>query len=75
MMNRRRKSAELWIKRGLRLVFAVVISVLICQIPLDFIEGYTYDARVALKPSASTSKNIQTITIDSRTLRDLHKIQ
>jgi len=51
----------------------VVITILICQFPLDFLESYFYDLRVQLKPKSPISGNIQTVSVDQETLKILQR--
>ena len=59
--------------RLIRIGFAIVISILICQFPLDFLEGYFYDLRIQFKPTSPVSGKIQTVRIDQETLRALQR--
>lgn len=64
-----------WLKtkrrRGLSLLqvfFAVVISLVLCQFPLENLESFTYDLRTRHKPVSPVSGLIQTVTITPKTL-------
>jgi len=67
------KKWDRWVFRGLRLILAVVIGVLVARLPLDFIEYYTYDMRVRTKPVSPVSGRIETVGIDPTTLSTLQK--
>lgn len=59
--------------RLIRIGFAIVISIMICQFPLDFLEGYFYDMRIQFKPASPVSDLIQTVVVDQETLRALQR--
>ena len=54
-----------------RLVFAVAITAILTQFPLDYIESMFFDARVRLRPPPSPSGHIETIVIDQPTIQAL----
>ncbi len=69
----KRSVRDKWLQRLLRVAFATVIGVLIYQLPLDYLESFTYDWRVQFKPKAPTSGRITTVAIDTPTLKVLQK--
>lgn len=60
-----RRSIALW------LLLATIISILLSQTRLDYIESYLYDSRVRLRPAPSSTHNIQLVLIDPRTIEEL----
>ncbi|MGE0761677.1 MAG: ATP-binding protein [Bdellovibrionales bacterium] len=64
---------EKWFKRALRVAAAMLIGTLIYQLPLDYMEAFTYDFRIALKPTSPISGKIATVAIDTATLKTLQK--
>lgn len=77
MIERARKlflQKRVWFFTSLRVVLALAIAFFLCQIQLDFIESYTYDLRVRLRPTPKTSGHVQTIVIDTKTQEDLKRM-
>jgi signal transduction histidine kinase len=68
-----RSIRDKWMQRALRVAFAAAIGTLIFQLPLDYLESYTYDWRVAFKPTSPTSGRISTVAVDKQTLKELQK--
>lgn len=52
---------------ALRIFLALAIAFFLCQIQLDFIESYTYDLRVRMRPAPPISGVVSTITVDPKT--------
>ncbi|MEK6555599.1 MAG: CHASE2 domain-containing protein [Bdellovibrionota bacterium] len=59
---------------ALRVFLALAIAFFLCQIQLDYIESYTYDMRVRMRPAPNTSGFIQTVTIDNKTQESLKRM-
>jgi signal transduction histidine kinase len=59
---------------ALRVFLALSIAFFLCQIQLDFLESYTYDLRVRMRPTPSVSGNIETVTIDNKTQESLKRM-
>lgn len=57
-----------------RLVFAAAITAILTQFPFDYIESFTYDARLRLRPAPTPSGHIATIVIDPATIQELGRI-
>lgn len=77
MIERARKlflQKRVWFFTTLRVVLALAIAFFLCQIQLDYIESYTYDLRVRLRPTPDTSGHVQTIVIDTKTQEDLKRM-
>lgn len=64
---------EKWLQICLRVAIAFTIGFLVCQIPLEYPEAWTYDWRVRLSPTSPTSRRIEMVNIDPDTLRALQK--
>ncbi|NQZ01482.1 MAG: CHASE2 domain-containing protein [Bdellovibrionales bacterium] len=62
-----------WLINALRIAFAVSVAGVLCQIKLHYLEALTYDFRMAYKPVAETSGQVETIAIDAKTLKELQK--
>lgn len=67
------KQPEIWLRRLVQIVAAVLIGVVIHQLPLDYLESFTYDLRVQLKPRSPVSNRLVTVAIESSTLKKLQK--
>lgn len=61
------------IRNCLRLGFGVGIALLLCQIPLQYIEFYTYDLRFRLKPTSPVSGLVKTVAIQKPTVEALER--
>lgn len=69
--SQKRASWHPWIFRALRMIFAVAVAIVICQVRLDYIEALTYDSRMAYKPVAPTSGHIEVVFIDKDSMNEL----
>lgn len=59
------RNAALW------LVLSLVITALLSQVRLDFIESYLYDLRVRLRPAPASTDHIELVLIDPRSIEAL----
>lgn len=69
----KRSTSEKWMQRALRLLLASLIGALIYQLPLDYFEAFTYDWRVAFRPTPPRSGLVKTVAVDAHTLKVLQK--
>lgn len=66
-MKKRVKFSRPFLFSALRIGLALGIAVILCQIQLDYIESFTYDLRVRLRPTPPVSGHVQTLIYDTRT--------
>lgn len=62
-----------WVHHGLRLFFAILISILLFPFKLDLLEFTSYDWRLQLSPRPDPSGHILLLTIDHDTLKKLKR--
>jgi signal transduction histidine kinase len=62
-----------WVHHSLRLVFAMLITVLLAPFKLDVLEYATYDLRMQLSPRPKPSGNIVLLPIEHETLKRLKR--
>lgn len=64
---------RVWLFRLLRFSVALTIAFFICQVPLPFIEFYSYDLRVRYRPTSPPSGWIKTVAVDRQTVELLNR--
>lgn len=62
-----------WLKRILRMGFAIGVSVVLTQFSFHFLESLTYDLRVQFQPKSPTSGQVETVAIDTDTITELDR--
>jgi signal transduction histidine kinase len=74
MENIGTKRKRRWVFAGLRVALALAIAFFICQLQLDYIEGFFYDLRIRVRPEPKTSGQIALIAIDTKTQEVLKRL-
>ncbi len=62
-----------WVHHSLRVLFALVITVLLAPFKLDVLEFTAYDLRMQLSPKPETSGNVVLLSIEHETLKKLKR--
>ncbi len=63
---------KIW-RHGLRVGFGLAIAFLLCQINTDYLDFYTYDLRIRLKPASEKSNVVETVAIGIDTIEELKR--
>ncbi len=69
--NLRLKPALIHLSRA---IFAAAITAILTQFPFDYIESFTYDIRLRLRPAPARSGNVATIVVDPATIQELGRV-